>query len=903
MPSGGETTTSSTTSVMESGSIVRRAISSISSFFPLSTTTTDDPTTAATTTATATATTTATASKPIGITSVRITKRTSSSSYKRTRMMAPEPTNTTLLDTSMEQPQEQPQQQPQQQQDSTKTTTTTTTTTDFTPTRTSEESSSTRKSCYCHHQQDPIIQDPSPKGGLLPLLMSSSSSSSPPSSPTERDHEHVITKQTSGSPGSPTTTGKKGCKRFRLPIPHSNKTTEGTSNLRSRTTTTTTTPFNPNRQQQRSRPEQPKDENDKLPYSKRESSSSSSAVVTTAGTVSINPDVTKQTSGGTGSIPITTVEKKRYKRYRPPTPNDDETTEGTILLSQTTQQQDGGNDQLPATNANTATAPTGTTVSTIDTVADPTKQTSGGSPVVVKKKKRYKRWRPSTPPHEETNEGGIIPTTTTTTTTVIPLEMMTKFATIPNEGTLQHAIYRQQRGTKAGVSFLSSSPATNSTNIPLQEELDVHLVIFYKWIQSRMAMGWVRSCLFQLQESLLKGYSEAVSQYAQARKAPYITHHHEQRVMDDNHDDDQTAATADSTRPVLSLLELRHRLAGLWCIYAHVVLEVGIQAYQEQQRQRDNRTTSTTTAGVTTAELEFQNVLNHAIAILETARMCPLVGNHKHIVLALGRLLVVGSFLEDGGGWSKALTNDLTYRTTMDSKPVIQAVSDAVSACGEAMTSCRGILLPDDKDETVSAQNHCYYDKAEVSIDFLSRYGGVSSSSSTTNGTTTTTISSRARSQQATKATTTPTEPFISATIMGRDMKAVLALPGQWRNQQSRNSTVSPTTPTTMVVCDRNAARALCHEVNRWSRLKEKLEQRLWTVLVHACERTTTSDTSTTSTTSTPTAGTPWLEHLVFYRTMDCSSDVPPPSAKWHDVEHAMVLGDDSREGKIEWKW
>lgn len=169
-----------------------------------------------------------------------------------------------------------------------------------------------------------------------------------------------------------------------------------------------------------------------------------------------------------------------------------------------------------------------------------------------------------------------------------------------------------------------------------------------------------------------------------------------------------------------------------------------------------------------------------------------------------------------------------------------------------------------------------------------------------------------------------PKETPISDLVLKAEMRAVLDLPGEFlllllREEEGEGEEHT----TTMVFCDRNAARALCQEVNRWSRLKEKLGQRLLATVTPTTITSSTGNSSIGSSSSSShqqqqkhtAAATPWLENFVFYRTRDCPSDVPPPNAKWRDVEYAPTGDGEDRGGlpgggggasadaRVEWKW
>jgi hypothetical protein len=193
------------------------------------------------------------------------------------------------------------------------------------------------------------------------------------------------------------------------------------------------------------------------------------------------------------------------------------------------------------------------------------------------------------------------------------------------------------------------------------------------------------------------------------------------------------------------LFALRRRIAGLWCIYAHVVMELGDLCLRQQQQQRQHNDrkqqqrnhsprerqqesqkqydappdgrrgdprngeerkitfktkTASNTAAVHSSTATVAQIIEHVMAVLRAARSCPLVGNHSWIVLALGRFIMSGLALkhlppppsvqqvgfEAGEGEA-----DGTTVATMDHDTVQDTILLVIETCWDAMDdSCHG---------------------------------------------------------------------------------------------------------------------------------------------------------------------------------------------------------------------
>ncbi len=354
----------------------------------------------------------------------------------------------------------------------------------------------------------------------------------------------------------------------------------------------------------------------------------------------------------------------------------------------------------------------------------------------------------------------------------------------------------------------------------------------YRDVRGRLAAGFFLSTMATIHKELQRNYGKANTNLSRKKS---------------------------SDEPNQHTLILRTKLASLWIMYAHTILEVGLELCQQQQelkRQQTNIHTAkrhmpSSFQNLTSEdehalvpELTVQAVLNHAFAILQAARECPLVGNHKYITLSLGRLLVVGRVLETDDNY--------TQITKVASQALRVAITDAITTCHNSMEICHGILP--------SKQRRIQRTSAEICIQNLCKYF-----------------------PNPPRSTNSPRNTKVFGVGLGEDLRAVLELPGRLRDSAKLSAAVTK---------DLNSARAICNEVNRWCRLREKIGKRLYTLLFLSPEDGAKDGRTTVA--------TPLFEYFLFFRTMDCASDVPPEGAKWTDLEHAPP---DDGGGCVEWTW
>ena len=80
---------------------------------------------------------------------------------------------------------------------------------------------------------------------------------------------------------------------------------------------------------------------------------------------------------------------------------------------------------------------------------------------------------------------------------------------IPREGTLQHYIYEQRRNQEKIPS-----------DLPPLEQRDSSLLVFHRWIQSRIAAGWARSSIAELHGNLQKKLQQGDETLAEGLEGP-----------------------------------------------------------------------------------------------------------------------------------------------------------------------------------------------------------------------------------------------------------------------------------------------------------------------------------------------------------------------------------------------
>ncbi len=262
----------------------------------------------------------------------------------------------------------------------------------------------------------------------------------------------------------------------------------------------------------------------------------------------------------------------------------------------------------------------------------------------------------------------------------------------------------------------------------------------YRWLRVRLASGLVRSS-FDYLHKLLQRYYDDVKKVARKLQAG-TTQPHE-----------------------LSLLEsLRDGLSGIWCVYAHFVLEVGCLAFVGN-------------SGKNRCDVSFDEYSDLAISILMKVQHCPLVGNHAAIGISLGRLIVSSTAMKE--------TKRDCIQTQLSRVDFSKSVRSAIDASWDFINVCR---LHGNK-----ARRYPIKPAPTKAIVSLSNF--------------------------ALKCNKTNSKNEVQINV--RDgIESALLFPMTLRDSLPSVSFLSKI----MGVGDRESILILCEEMNRWSRLRENLE-------------------------------------------------------------------------------
>ncbi|KAL3907608.1 MAG: hypothetical protein SGILL_008803 [Bacillariaceae sp.] len=373
----------------------------------------------------------------------------------------------------------------------------------------------------------------------------------------------------------------------------------------------------------------------------------------------------------------------------------------------------------------------------------------------------------------------------------------------------------------------------------------------YRWLRVRMTAGLVRSSLSIIHKQLQQGYEDAKRMMTKMDDVPF------------------------PDKFVLELMAIRDRLASLWCVYVHFILEVGKLTLPNNEHQAkklqcnplvstqstsdtverkvtfagdatidkmdslalvgssrassvdtirndgqkhelgttvplltadtDQIPTTTTKkasrritnsvskrrnkrtkkqGGVNrkkqaerSAHVTFQDVARYALSILWNVRACPLVGNHTAVSVCFGRLEVSSLAMKE----TKVESNS----TQLSRGIVIEAIQSAIANCWNVIDSSRSASSLHEDFRLTNSQSKIVHDYLSF-VDFPGR------------------------KLQHEKRTS-------HQTLLG-ELKATLELPRYLRPQGGSLENSSA------VFNDQNSKRCLCTELNRWSRLIEKLK-------------------------------------------------------------------------------
>lgn len=270
--------------------------------------------------------------------------------------------------------------------------------------------------------------------------------------------------------------------------------------------------------------------------------------------------------------------------------------------------------------------------------------------------------------------------------------------------------------------------------------------VLYRFLRVRMAAGVARSSFTLLHKLLRQGYGEAKSVLNQ---------------MDESLSHGEL---------MTELLAVRDRLATLWCVYVHFLLEVGklgiLPAKKQQLGRLEGGFKATT----------YHDVVAFAVSALWNVRNCPLVGNHAAITVCLGRLMMTSLAIE-----TTKVENDSIEVTR---SKVTERIRMSVAVCWEAVDWTRA-------DQTILK--------------------GLSLNKLTTNQVTEYFAVIDLPGKKV------HNEKRLNPQTLQGEFKSTLKLPLFLREQGAVMSNAS------FLFDDRNAKRTVCAELNRWSRSEEQL--------------------------------------------------------------------------------
>jgi len=287
-----------------------------------------------------------------------------------------------------------------------------------------------------------------------------------------------------------------------------------------------------------------------------------------------------------------------------------------------------------------------------------------------------------------------------------------------------------------------------------------HLAIFYKWLQVKIETEGSQSACSFIHRALSKGYTKVESIALVALEEE------------------------DNGNSLYDLLMRRQHLAGLWCIYAQIMMDFWLQRKQEfTSRECSKRTRRKRTSLVQNKNLWHnpnslkEPAIYHLIlSILVTARECPLVGNHPLVCLSLARFIQTWAALQHSNG---------TRDVHVPKGELAAALRSAMDSCWDAINTFQG------KDLLKNSQSHANKYRQDLAQMGRTQIGAYIDSD---------------------EGLRPPNGCSVQSHVA---MKSVLALPESLRDAFGEDG---------LMVSDKNTMRALCAELNRMSRLKERIE-------------------------------------------------------------------------------
>jgi hypothetical protein len=169
-----------------------------------------------------------------------------------------------------------------------------------------------------------------------------------------------------------------------------------------------------------------------------------------------------------------------------------------------------------------------------------------------------------------------------------------------DEWTIWNRLHAMDRGTSEIYPLAKGSPL-------------IHLRTVHVLIRTRLAAGMLRTALKLCHNSIIHTYNDAEE-------------------------------AGRSRSPIESFKRIRTELAGAWCLYAHILWEIGAL----EEGVTFHGATDQRKVEASTLHQSHHIWEKHAIAVLKAATACPLVGNHGWITLAMARLTILQGLRNNG---------------------------------------------------------------------------------------------------------------------------------------------------------------------------------------------------------------------------------------------------------------
>ena len=346
--------------------------------------------------------------------------------------------------------------------------------------------------------------------------------------------------------------------------------------------------------------------------------------------------------------------------------------------------------------------------------------------------------------------------------------------------------YQKTRGILAALSlptqYVTTSVSPSSLGIAESTIDDSLLPVLYSWVRCQLVAGRITQVCGFVHNLIRQGYQKAQQQLVGRR-----------RLRDQKIDDQKL------------LLELRNRLAGLWCLLAHLLIQFPAQDF-------GIHTKGTLHQSNEKPDSNLDIVRAFAIHILLVAGSCPLVGTHPWVVVALGRLLVSSSAFHHAIARSSSTDPMLEgpNTTVMNGSQLRSLLRLAISACWDGVDRCRRRAHNAVEGKT----NGTLLSPRRISVSCgeLAQIKSIKYLLS---------IDQQGAQNRAKQ------NPAID---LEKSFVHVLGLPQQMNLLESDHPILRLPEQ-----CHRNAIHTLCQELNHWSRLEECLEKHPTLIMEASC--------------------------------------------------------------------